>query len=105
MKGEQQTMITERKENTFEQTTFRINQGTSFLWMGCYPKCGLMPGVLLSYTGWVFFNPISHGGGVFRPPPNQTFLHCAETTQDMMTKLCDFYSNLIGKQNLNVSLF
>ena len=45
------------------------------------------------------------GGAFFAPPPNQTFLHCAETTQDMMTKLCDFYSNLIGKQNLNVSLF
>ena len=44
------------------------------------------------------------GGGVFRPP-NQTFLHCAETAQDMMTKLCDFYSNLIGNQNLNASLF
>ena len=54
---------------------------------------------------WRGLNPISHGGGgVFRPP-NQTFLHCTETAQDMMTKLCDFYSNLIGNQNLNVSLF
>ena len=44
------------------------------------------------------------GGGRFSPP-NQTFLHCAETAQDMMTKLSDFYSNLIGNQNLNVSLF
>ena len=30
------------------------------------------------------FNPISHGG--CSPPPNQTFLHCAETIQDMMAK-------------------
>ena len=46
------------------------------------------------------------GGGRFSPPPpNQAFLHCSETTQDMMTKLRDFYSNLIGNQNLNVSLF